>query len=116
MVKKKGTDLLLLCTTEVPHGYKLKKVLGMAWGSEVKSKGSSGSLVALLRGFKGGVVPELQNMAMEARRTSVDRMIKAAEKLGANGVVGVRLEGFTFRNNTVEFVAYGTAVVVEKKG
>lgn len=114
MAKKKKPDLLLLCTTDVPAGYNVKRVLGMAWGSEVKSKGSSGSLVAFLRGFKGGVVPELQNMAMEARRTSVDRMIKAAEKLGANGIMGVRLEGFTFRNNTVEFVAYGTAVIVEK--
>jgi uncharacterized protein YbjQ (UPF0145 family) len=106
----------LLCTTEVPDSYKLKKVLGMAWGSEVKSRGASANLVAFLRSFKGGNVPELQNMAQEARKISVQRMIEAAKKMGANGVVGVDLTGFTFKNDVIEFISYGTAVVVEKKG
>jgi len=106
----------LLCTTDVPDGYKLKKVLGMAWGSEVKSRGASASIVALFRSFKGGNVPELQNMAMAARRVSVDRMIQAAKKMGANGLVGVNLTALTFKSDIVEFIAYGTAVVVEKKG
>lgn len=104
----------LLCTTDVPPGYKLVKVLGIAWGSEVRSKGASGNIVALLRSFRGGNVPELQNMALEARRASVDRMIQAARKMGANGVIGASLTGFTFRNDIVEFIAYGTAVIVEK--
>lgn len=105
----------LLCTTDVPAGYKLVKVLGMAWGNEVRSRGATSNFVALLRSFKGGNVPELQNMALAARRVSVDRMIEAAKKLGANGLIGVNLTGFTFRNDVVEFIAYGTAVVVDKQ-
>jgi uncharacterized protein YbjQ (UPF0145 family) len=104
----------LLCTTDVPSCYKLVKVLGMAWGSEVKARGATSNIVAFFRSFKGGNVPELQNMAMEARKASADRMIEAARKMGANGVIGVNLTGFTFRNDIVEFIAYGTAVVVEK--
>jgi len=104
----------LLCTTDVPAGYKLVKVLGMAWGTEVKARGATSHLVAALRGFKGGNIPELQNMAMEARKTSADRMIEAAKKMGANGVVGVNLTGFSLKSDIVEFTAYGTAVVVEK--
>jgi len=113
MVKEKE---FLLCTTDVPDGYRLKRVLGMAWGSEVKSRGASANIVALFRSFKGGNIPELQNMAMEARRVSIDRMIQAAKKMGANGVVGVNLTALTFKSDIVEFIAYGTAVVVEKKG
>jgi len=105
----------LLCTTDVPSGYVLKRTLGVAWGSEVKARGASSNMVAFFRSFKGGNVPELQNLAMEARKASVDKMIQAAKSMGANGVVGVKLTGFTFRNDVVEFVAYGTAVVVEKK-
>ncbi len=105
----------LLCTTDVPEGYKLKKALGMAWGSEVKSRGASASIVALFRSFRGGDVPELQNMAMKARKSSVDRLIQAAKKMGANGVVGINLTALTFKSDIVEFIAYGTAVIVEKK-
>ena len=105
----------LLCTTEVPDGYKLKKVLGMAWGSEIRSISLRDNLVSFFKGFrKGRISPELQ-MIMEARRGCVDRMMQAAKKLGANGVVGVRINGFNIRLNTVEFTAYGTAVVVDKK-
>ncbi len=104
----------LLTTTDSPDGYKVKKILGIAWGSDVRSKGASSNLVALLRSFRGGSVPEIQNMAQRARKTSIDRMIAAAKNMGANGVMGVRLTGFTFRNDVVEFIAYGTAVVVKK--
>jgi len=112
-IMSKDPDFLI-CTTEVPQGYKLVKVLGIAWGSEVKAKSAKGSAAATLRGFLGGNVPELQNMAMEARRGSVDKMVQQARKMGANGVVGVSLTGFTFRHDIVEFIAYGTAVIVEK--
>lgn len=105
----------LLCTTDLPESYRLKKVLGMAWGSEVRSRGASANFVAFLRSFKGGKVPELQNMALEARKASVDKLLGAAKKMGANGVIGVSLTGVTFKSDMVEFIAYGTAVVVEKK-
>ena len=105
----------LLCTTDLPESYRLKKVLGMAWGSEVRSRGASANFVALLRSFKGGKVPELQNMALAARKASVDKMLEAARKMGANGLIGVNLTGLTFKSDIVEFIAYGTAVVAEKK-
>jgi uncharacterized protein YbjQ (UPF0145 family) len=111
MVKK---EEFLLCTTDVPEGYKLKKTLGMAWGSEIRSISFFDNIVSFFKGFKNRESPEL-GMVMEARRGCVERMMEAAKKMGANGIVGVNITGFTLRLNTIEFTAYGTAVVVEKK-
>jgi len=111
----KKEEIVLLCTTDIPEGYKLKKVLGMTWGSELRSMGFWNNLINFFKGLGGKKKsPELQ-MVMEARRACVDRMLEAAKKLGANAVVGVRITGFSFRLNSVEFTAYGTAAVVEKK-
>jgi uncharacterized protein YbjQ (UPF0145 family) len=111
----KSNDIVLLCTTDVPEGYKVKKVMGMAWGSELRSLNLWKQLINFFKGFVGkGKHTELQ-MVMEARRACVDKMVEATKKLGANAIVGVRITGFSFRLNSVEFTAYGTAVVVEKK-
>jgi uncharacterized protein YbjQ (UPF0145 family) len=40
-------------------------------------------------------------------------MIKHAETLGANAVVGVRYDATELAENMTEVLAYGTAVVVE---
>jgi uncharacterized protein YbjQ (UPF0145 family) len=40
-------------------------------------------------------------------------MIKHAEALGANAVVGIRYDATELAENMTEVLAYGTAVVVE---
>lgn len=107
-------EFLLLSTTDVPEGYKLKKVLGMAWGNEVRSKKKENFISSLIKPESEKVV-ELQKLAMGARKTCIERMIASAKDMGANGIVGVRLTGFTFKGDIVEFIAYGTAVIAEKK-
>jgi uncharacterized protein YbjQ (UPF0145 family) len=104
----------LLCTTEVPEGYKLKKTLGMAWGSQIRSARLWDNIRYFFKWNKKNMqAPDLK-MVMDARRGCMDQMIAASKKLGGNGVVGVRITGFNLRLNTVEFTAYGTAVLVEK--
>ena len=43
-------------------------------------------------------------------------MLKHAEELGANAVVGVRYDATEIMQGVTEVLVYGTAVTVEKKG
>ena len=49
----------------------------------------------------------------EAREQSVDRMIEAAEQLGANAVVATRFTTSMVMQGAAELLATGTAVIVE---
>ena len=103
----------LIATTGLPPGFKLKKVAGLVWGSEVRTKSFTSNIVAFLRTFKGGDINEYSNLVREARRATVERMVDNALEMGANGIIGVRIAAMTLRSDIAEFIAYGTAVVVE---
>lgn len=107
-------DLLLITTTDLPPGYKLKKVLGLVWGTEVRTKGLSANIVSFFRTFIGGGMVEYANLMREAKRISVERMVDNALEMGGNAVIGVRMSPVNMSINVAEFTAYGTAVVVEK--
>ena len=49
----------------------------------------------------------------EAREQSVDRMIDAAEELGANAIVGTRFTTSMVMSGAAELLTTGTAVIVE---
>jgi uncharacterized protein YbjQ (UPF0145 family) len=43
-------------------------------------------------------------------------MIKHAEALGGNAVIGIRYDGTEVMQSVTEVLCYGTAVVVERSG
>ncbi len=51
----------------------------------------------------------------QGRRLAISRLTQEAAELGANAVVGVRIEqkGWTFEERMVEYVSYGTAVRIQ---
>lgn len=53
-----------------------------------------------------------------ARELAMDRMVTEAEMLGADGVVGVRLDAnyYAWGRQSAEFIALGTAVSAEDRG
>ena len=48
-----------------------------------------------------------------AREQALDRMVAAAESLGANAIVSMRFATSEIMGGAAEMLAYGTAVVVE---
>jgi len=52
-------------------------------------------------------------MCEEARGEAFDLMLKHAEDLGANAIIGVRYDATELSENMTEVLAYGTAVVVQ---
>jgi uncharacterized protein YbjQ (UPF0145 family) len=70
--------------------------------------------MAGLRSIFGGEIIEYTQLLEETRRHAVDRMVKNAQRMGANAVVMMRFDSSEMGQTMSEIVAYGTAVVVDK--
>ena len=89
--------MLIVTINEVP-GKKLE-ALGVVRGSTVQSRNLGHDLMA---GFR--------TLLTEARQIATGRMVKDAEALGADAVVGMRYASASVMQGAAEVIAYGTAV------
>jgi uncharacterized protein YbjQ (UPF0145 family) len=105
-------DIIVVTTPYVP-GYRVVKVLGIALGVTVRSRGLGGRFLAGLRSLVGGEITEFTELAEQARRQAVERMIKHAKELGANAIISFRLDSNEISEYMDEIIAYGTAVMIE---
>lgn len=94
-------------------GYRVVRNLGLVRGVTVRSRGFGGQVAATLRSLGGGQIHEYVQLCEETRAEGFDLMVKAAEEMGANAIVGVRYDATELATNMTEVLAYGTAVVVE---
>jgi uncharacterized protein YbjQ (UPF0145 family) len=104
---------MLVVTTESVAGYRVDKTLGQCFGVVVRSRGLGGNIMASLRSIVGGEIHEYTQLLEEARRHAVDRLVRNATAMGANGVVMMRFDSAEIGQAMSEIVAYGTAVVLE---
>ena len=84
--------------------------LGLVRGSTVRAKHIGSDIVAGLRNLVGGEVKEYAALLAGAREQALDRMTDEARALGADAVIGARLETSTIAQGASEILAYGTAV------
>ncbi|MFP3258913.1 MAG: heavy metal-binding domain-containing protein [Caldivirga sp.] len=105
-------DVIVVTTPYIP-GYRVVKVIGVALGITVRSRGLGGRFLAGLRSLVGGEIQEFTELAEQARRQAIERMIKHAKELGANAIISFRLDSNEISEYMDEIIAYGTAVVVE---
>ncbi|MFP3297703.1 MAG: heavy metal-binding domain-containing protein [Thermocladium sp.] len=106
------SDVIVATAPYIP-GYRVVKVIGIALGITVRSRGLGGRFLAGLRSLVGGEIQEFTELAEQARRQAIERMIKHAKELGANAVISFRLDSNEISEYMDEIIAYGTAVVVE---
>ncbi|MCL6564421.1 MAG: heavy metal-binding domain-containing protein [Firmicutes bacterium] len=105
------SQVIVVSTPYLP-GHRIEKVLGMVWGTVVRSRGIGYQVVAGLRSLAGGEIHEFTEMLNNARQHAVERMIAQAVELGANAVVGAAFDSSELGQSLSEVLAYGTAVVV----
>ncbi len=86
------------------------EVLGLVRGTVVYSKNFGRDFMAGLKTLVGGEIVGYTEMLNEARQIATKRMVDDAEKLGADGIVGVRYGSAAVMQGAAEIVAYGTAV------
>lgn len=94
-------------------GYRVVRNLGVVRGVTVRARGIGGQLMAGLRTIAGGKIHEYVELCEETRGEAFDLMLKHADELGANAIIGVRYDATELAENMTEVLAYGTAVVVE---
>jgi uncharacterized protein YbjQ (UPF0145 family) len=107
-------DSKMTSTTFDVCGYRIVRQLGVVKGITVRSRGWAGQFAAGLRTIAGGKIHEYVALCEETRGEAFDLMLKHAEEIGANAIVGVRYDATELSENMTEVLAYGTAVVVEQ--
>ena len=101
---------MIIATTESIAGRHVVETLGLVRGATVRAKHIGTDIMAGLRNVVGGEMKGYSSMLAGAREQALDRMTEEARKLGADAVVGFRMETSSIMNGASEIVAYGTAV------
>ena len=102
----------LYTINEVP-GRKIVKVLGYVKGSTVQTRNVGRDILAGLKTLVGGEITGYTEMMNDARKIATERLLKDAEELGANAVIGFRLQTSQVMQGAAEIIAYGTAVILD---
>ncbi|NYT00234.1 MAG: YbjQ family protein [Methanocellales archaeon] len=101
---------MLVVTSERVEGKNVVETLGLVKGNTVRAKWIGKDILAALKNIVGGELREYTEMLSEAREESLNRMIKEAEKLGADAVISARFMTSQTMGGAAELLAYGTAV------
>ena len=84
--------------------------LNCFFGQNVQSRNLGHDMMAGFRTLVGGEVTDYADMLTEARQIATGRMVKDAEALGADAIVGMRYASASVMQGAAEVIAYGTAV------
>jgi uncharacterized protein YbjQ (UPF0145 family) len=97
---------------ELP-GFRVTRNLGVVRGIVVRSRSIVGTIGAGLQTIVGGNISLFSNLCEHTRNDAFEIMLKHAEALGANAVIGARYDATEIMNGVTEVLSYGTAVQVE---
>jgi uncharacterized protein YbjQ (UPF0145 family) len=100
-------------TTFAIERFRIKEYKGLVRGIVVRSPTIPQGIVGGLKNIIGGRVGAYTNMCEETRNQAYREMVKHAEELGANAIVGIRYDASEVVTQSTEVLCYGTAVVVE---
>lgn len=95
---------MVLATTEL----KAKDILGVVCGEVVMGNSAAKDLKASIKAFTGGRTIGYEAGLKEAREEALNEMVKEAETLNANAVMGVSVD--------YEIIADGSMVVATASG
>jgi len=99
-------------TFELPNK-RVVKNLGLVRGITVRSRSIIGTIGGSLHTLIGGNITLFTSLCERTRSESFEKMVKHAEEMGANAIVGVRYDANELMSGVTEVLCYGTAVVVE---
>jgi uncharacterized protein YbjQ (UPF0145 family) len=102
----------LLTINDFP-GKSVKEVLGYVKGSTVQTKNVGKDILAGFKSLIGGEITSYTDMMNEARQIATERLLREADELGADAVLGFRLQTSAVMGGAAEIIAYGTAVKFE---
>jgi len=104
---------ILITTQDRFEDHKITQTLGLVKGNTIRARHIGKDILAGLRGIVGGEIEEYTKVFAEAREQAIDRLIQDAKRVGADGIVCMRLTTSTVMQGAAELLAYGTAVKFE---
>lgn len=105
----------LITTAFTIDGYKIAKNLGVVRGITVRSRNMFATIGASLQTIVGGNITLFTELCEKTRIEAFEIMVKHAEEIGANAIIGMRYDANDVMSGVTEVLAYGTAVVLEKE-
>lgn len=106
---------MLISTTSSIEGKNIKEYRGVVFGEVINGVNFLRDFTAGITNMLGGRATEYEEELIDTRAEALSEMIKRAEKIGANGIIGVKVDYETIGQNgaMLMVVATGTAVVIE---
>lgn len=104
---------MLLSTTPFLYGVEIKETKGLVFADVVYGANVGKDLIAKIKDFTGGQVGGYQGLYSKARKKALDEMIRDAEKMGADAIVGIdfQINSLGKENTILQLSAHGTAVI-----
>ena len=103
----------LTTTAFTLDGHNIIKNFGLVRGITVRSRSIFGTLGGTLQTIIGGNITMFTELCEKTREEAFEMMLKHAEAMGANAVIGIRYDANDVMNGVTEVLCYGTAVLVE---
>ena len=100
---------LVTTAFELP-GYTVAQSLGGVRGIIVRSRSVIGNFGAAIQLFFGGNISIYTRLCEQARAEAYELMIRHADEVGAQGIIGVRYDATEIGPGVTEVLCYGTAV------
>lgn len=109
---------MILSTTSSLDGKTIKEYRGIVFGEVISGIDFVKDFTASITNFTGGRASEYEEELVLARADAISEMVERAKKIGANALVGVKVdvESITVGEQgqmMIMVVATGTAVVTE---
>ena len=95
-------------------GQRVTRNFGVVRGIVVRSRSIFGTIGASLQTLVGGNITLFTELCEKTRSDAYEMMLRHAEQLGANAVIGIRYDANEVMSGVTEVLAYGTAVQVEQ--
>ena len=110
------TAEFLTTTANFLDGYRTVRTFGVVRGITVRSRSIFGTIGGALQTLAGGNITLFTELCEKTRSEAFEMMVRHAEQVGANAILGVRYDATEVMDGVTEVLCYGTAVVLEPEG
>ncbi len=101
---------MIISTSDTVPNKEVTEILGIARGSTVRSRNIGRDIFAGLKNIVGGEIEEYTQLQAQSREQAMQRMVRDAERMGADAILNMRLTTSMVMQGASEILAYGTAV------
>jgi uncharacterized protein YbjQ (UPF0145 family) len=105
---------LIITTTQAVEGFKIGQYLGIVAGEVALGTDFMRDFMAQIADFFGARTAAYEEKLGEAREACLREMGERAARMGANAVVGVKVDHEVLANGMMLVISNGTAVVLEQ--